>query len=294
MPPPSSSSPSWLDSLSSWPDFSAARGPRRAACGPPAICVEGPGGRKPDGPPTDHGRPFRGILSEIDMEIRHERRRGPDDTRYDPSAHGTGRRRPRHRAAELTANGVCAWFGGRLVLEDVTLTMPRSMVTALIGPSGCGKSTFLRILNRMHELVPGAQLAGSVELDGVDIYCRAPAGHRYPAPNRDGLPEAQPVPGHVHLRQRPVRSQVLAHQRVGPRRLVEIVADQGRGLWNEVKNRVRELGGRFVGRPAAAPVHRPGARRATAGAPDGRALLGPRPHVDSPDRADHRRDRRPR
>ena len=48
--------------------------------------------------------------------------------------------------------------------------MPRSMVTALIGPSGCGKSTFLRILNRMHELVPGAQLAGSVELDGVDIY----------------------------------------------------------------------------------------------------------------------------
>ena len=48
--------------------------------------------------------------------------------------------------------------------------MEPSKVTALIGPSGCGKSTFLRILNRMHELVPGAQLAGSVELDGVDIY----------------------------------------------------------------------------------------------------------------------------
>ncbi len=43
-------------------------------------------------------------------------------------------------------------------------------MTALIGPSGCGKSTFLRILNRMHEVVPGAQLAGSVKLDGLDIY----------------------------------------------------------------------------------------------------------------------------
>ena len=48
--------------------------------------------------------------------------------------------------------------------------MEKSKVTALIGPSGCGKSTFLRILNRMHEVVPGAQLAGSVKLDGVDIY----------------------------------------------------------------------------------------------------------------------------
>ncbi len=48
--------------------------------------------------------------------------------------------------------------------------MPAGEVTALIGPSGCGKSTFLRILNRMHELVPSASLAGEVLLDGVDIY----------------------------------------------------------------------------------------------------------------------------
>ena len=71
---------------------------------------------------------------------------------------------------QLDADDVCAWFGGRLVLESVDLTMEQSRVTALIGPSGCGKSTYLRILNRMHELVPGAQLAGRVELDGVDIY----------------------------------------------------------------------------------------------------------------------------
>ena len=85
----------------------------------------------------------------------------------------TSSRKPKPSSAgagELDAAGVCAWFGGRLVLQLVTLTMERSKVTALIGPSGCGKSTFLRILNRMHEVVPGAQLAGTVKLDGLDIY----------------------------------------------------------------------------------------------------------------------------
>src|SRR3954463_7661790 len=70
----------------------------------------------------------------------------------------------------LVADGVHAWFGDHLVLDRVSLDMPAGQVTALIGPSGCGKSTFLRILNRMHELVPGAALAGEVRLDGVDIY----------------------------------------------------------------------------------------------------------------------------
>src|SRR3954467_1675894 len=72
--------------------------------------------------------------------------------------------------ATLVADGVSAWFGDHQVLENVDLTMPAGEVTALIGPSGCGKSTFLRILNRMHELVPGATLAGDVLLDGADIY----------------------------------------------------------------------------------------------------------------------------
>ncbi|MFK9943383.1 ATP-binding cassette domain-containing protein, partial [Escherichia coli] len=56
----------------------------------------------------------------------------------------------------LDAQRVSAWFGTHKVLERVSLTMPAGQVTALIGPSGCGKSTFLRILNRMHELVPSA------------------------------------------------------------------------------------------------------------------------------------------
>ncbi len=73
-------------------------------------------------------------------------------------------------AATLETRDACAWFGDHLVLEGVDLKMPAGEVTALIGPSGCGKSTFLRLLNRMHELVPGAALAGEVLLDGDDIY----------------------------------------------------------------------------------------------------------------------------
>ena len=69
-------------------------------------------------------------------------------------------------AATLEAVDACAWFGNRLVLEGVSLVMPVGQVTALIGPSGCGKSTFLRLLNRMHELIPGAALDGEVLLDG--------------------------------------------------------------------------------------------------------------------------------
>ena len=57
-------------------------------------------------------------------------------------------------SGQIDAEGVCAWFSGRLVLETVNLTMEKSKVTALIGPSGCGKSTYLRILNRMHESCP--------------------------------------------------------------------------------------------------------------------------------------------
>ena len=76
---------------------------------------------------------------------------------------GTGR-------GTLQARDVSCWFGKRRVLERVTLDMQSGLVTALIGPSGCGKSTFLRTLNRMHELIPGAALSGQVLLDGVDIY----------------------------------------------------------------------------------------------------------------------------
>ena len=92
-------------------------------------------------------------------------------------------------------------------------TMAAGKVTALIGPSGCGKSTFLRILNRMHELVPSAALAGEVRLDGRDIYDDRVAADRGPSPDRHGLPEAEPVPGDDRLRQRRRRPEADRHAR---------------------------------------------------------------------------------
>ncbi len=105
-------------------------------------------------------------------------------------------------ATGLDARAISAWFGDRKVLDRVSLSMPAGQVTALIGPSGCGKSTFLRILNRMHELIPSASLAGEVLLGrSGHLRARAPADRRPPA-DRHGVPEAEPVPGHVDLRQR--------------------------------------------------------------------------------------------
>ncbi len=63
-----------------------------------------------------------------------------------------------------------AWFGPQHVLRDIDLTVIPNAVTAIIGPSGCGKSTFIRCLNRMHEVVPGARVSGQVLLNGQDLY----------------------------------------------------------------------------------------------------------------------------
>ena len=70
----------------------------------------------------------------------------------------------------LETRGVHAWFGAKHALADVSMDFWPGTVTALIGPSGCGKSTFLRTLNRMHEFIPGAAMAGEVLLNGEDIY----------------------------------------------------------------------------------------------------------------------------
>src|SRR5919107_3957691 len=73
-------------------------------------------------------------------------------------------------SVRVDADHVTAWFGDHKAIEDVSLVLEPKKVTALIGPSGCGKSTFIRTLNRMHETVPGARMAGSVVLDDDDIY----------------------------------------------------------------------------------------------------------------------------
>jgi phosphate transport system ATP-binding protein len=149
-------------------------------------------------------------------------------------------------AGELVARDVCAWFGDHLVLEGVNLHMQRSRVTALIGPSGCGKSTFLRILNRMHEVVNGSALAGSVELNGVNIY--------------DPQQRATEVRRHIGMVfQRPnpfpamtIYDNVLSGLRFTRTRvqdkdgLVEEALSKA-GLWSEVRNRLKALGGDLSG-----------------------------------------------
>jgi len=73
---------------------------------------------------------------------------------------------------KMTAEGVSVSYSGRQAVRDVTMGFKERSVTALIGPSGCGKTTFLRCLNRMHDMTPGARVTGRIMLDGVDMYSR--------------------------------------------------------------------------------------------------------------------------
>jgi phosphate transport system ATP-binding protein len=73
-------------------------------------------------------------------------------------------------AAKIDVSGLNFYYGERRVLENIHVKIRPNEVTALIGPSGCGKSTFLRTLNRMNDIVPGARVEGAVTIDGHDIY----------------------------------------------------------------------------------------------------------------------------
>ncbi len=73
-------------------------------------------------------------------------------------------------AVKVEARGVSVWYGDKQALKGVDLDIARNRVTALIGPSGCGKSTFLRCINRMNDVIPGARVEGRVLLDGEDVY----------------------------------------------------------------------------------------------------------------------------
>jgi phosphate transport system ATP-binding protein len=149
-------------------------------------------------------------------------------------------------AGELDAVDVCAWFGDRLVLDRINLVMEDRRVTALIGPSGCGKSTFLRLLNRMHELVPSAALAGEVFLDGDDIY--APGTRAQEVRKRIGMVFQKPNPFPAMS----IRDNVLAGLKLAriraedPDGLVE-QSLQRAGLWREVHDRLSSPGGALSG-----------------------------------------------
>jgi phosphate transport system ATP-binding protein len=74
------------------------------------------------------------------------------------------------RPVKIDVTGMNFYYGLNRVLEQINLKIQPNQVTALIGPSGCGKSTFLRSLNRMNDIIPGARVEGSVLIDGHDIY----------------------------------------------------------------------------------------------------------------------------
>jgi phosphate transport system ATP-binding protein len=146
----------------------------------------------------------------------------------------------------LEASNVSAWFSGHKVLERVSLHMEPGKVTALIGPSGCGKSTFLRILNRMHEMVKGAQLAGQVLLAGHDIY--DPVVRPAEVRRRIGMVFQKPNPFPAMSIYDNVASG-LKLSGVKTPDTADIVESSLRraGLWEEVHRRLRSPGGALSG-----------------------------------------------
>jgi phosphate transport system ATP-binding protein len=170
---------------------------------------------------------------------------GADDDLH-PSSRPYGAVAPQLSALE--ARDVSAWFGNHKVLERVSLTMPAGQVTALIGPSGCGKSTFLRILNRMHELVSSASLAGEVLLDGDDIYDR-----------KKKLQDARKHIGMVFQKPNPFPAMSIYDNVIAGLKLTGLRASRDEkdeiverslmaaGLWKEVKDRLRQPGGGLSG-----------------------------------------------
>ena len=140
------------------------------------------------------------------------------------------------------------YYGDFLAVEDVSINIEAKSVTAFIGPSGCGKSTFLRTLNRMHEVLPGARVEGEVLLDGDNLYgpgvdpvtVRAQIGMVFQRPN--------PFPTMS------IRDNVLAGVKLNNKKISKGEADvlverslKGANLWNEVKDRLEKPGSGLSG-----------------------------------------------
>ena len=143
----------------------------------------------------------------------------------------------------IEAKNLNIYYGSFLAVEGVNMSIRPQTVTALIGPSGCGKSTFLRSVNRMHEVIPGAHVKGTLELDGKDLY----------GPGVDPVLVRRQV-GMVFQRPNPfptmsIRDNVLAGVKLNNKRLSKSDGDdlvekslRSANLWNEVKDRLNKPG----------------------------------------------------
>jgi phosphate transport system ATP-binding protein len=146
----------------------------------------------------------------------------------------------------LEARGVHAWFGEKHVLSNVSLDFWPGSVTALIGPSGCGKTTFIRTLNRMHEFIPGAAMAGEVLLNGEDIYAQGV-----------DVTKIRLKVGMVFQKPNPFPSMTIAENVLAGLKLAQLKTEkkdelleeclERAGLWSEVKDRLNTHGGALSG-----------------------------------------------
>jgi phosphate transport system ATP-binding protein len=145
-------------------------------------------------------------------------------------------------AKRIDARDVDIYYGAFHAVQDVSLTVEPRTVTAFIGPSGCGKSTFLRTLNRMHEVIPGAHVTGSITLDGTDLY----------GPGVDPV-AVRRVVGMVFQRPNPFPSMsifdnVASGLRLNGVKNKGVLSDaverslMAANLWNEVKDRLGRAG----------------------------------------------------
>ncbi len=149
-------------------------------------------------------------------------------------------------SAGLETRDAHAWFGSHHALAGVTLKFPARTVTGLIGPSGCGKSTYLRLLNRMHEFIPSAAMAGEVLLHGEDMYgpevdaasIRLKVGMVFQKPN--------PFPA-MTIKENVLSGLRLAHIKVDDEEALMEQCLTRAGLWKEVKDRLGASGGSLSG-----------------------------------------------
>src|SRR6266849_6973881 len=149
--------------------------------------------------------------------------------------------RPSAHPPVLESKSYSFWYGPTQALYDVSCAIPRNAITALIGPSGCGKTTFLRSINRLHDLMPGARHQGEILLDGVSIF--APGTDVVALRRHIGMvfqrPNPFPKPVYDNVAYGP-RLNALAPARELPDRVERALRQAA--LWDEVSDRLREPG----------------------------------------------------
>ncbi len=151
-------------------------------------------------------------------------------------------------ATSIDVSDLDIYYGSFLAVQGVSILIPARSVTAFIGPSGCGKSTFIRSLNRMHEVIPGARVEGKIMIDGQDLYgadvdpvsVRRQIGMVFQRPN--------PFPTMS------IYDNVIAGMKLNSKRMKKPVADElvegalrGANLWEEVKDRLQRPGSGLSG-----------------------------------------------